>query len=142
MTHEEKETWIFLVVSVSTFACYLVWLIAQVLGTPAAEIAYVTPMLWAIGSAIATAIMGNIALSLTAPKAGKQRDGRDREIQRYGDYSGQFLVNIAGLAVVVMSMLRVDHFWIANTMYFAFVGTALITSVVKLRSYRTGFDPC
>ena len=142
MTREERETWVFLIVSVSAFACYVVWLIAQVFKTPAAEIAYVTPMLLAIGSAIATAIIGNIALSITAPKAGNKRDQRDREIQRYGDYSGQFLVNIAGLAAVVMCMLRVDYFWIANTIYCAFVGTALITSVVKLRSYRTGFDPC
>lgn len=142
MTREEKETWVFLVVSVSAFAWYLVWLIAQIFNTPAAEIAYVTPMLWAIGSAIASAIIGNIALSITAPKAANQRDQRDREIQRHGDYSGQFLVNIAGLAVVVMCMLRLDYFWIANTMYFAFVGTALITALVKLRSYRTGFDPC
>lgn len=142
MTREEKETWVFLVVSVSAFAVYSVWLIAQVLGTPANDIAYIAPMLWAIGSAIVASIIGNIALSLTAPKAANTRDQRDREIQRYGDYSGQFLVNIAGLAAVVMCMLRVDYFWIANTIYFAFVGTALITSVVKLRSYRTGFDPC
>jgi DMSO reductase anchor subunit len=141
MTYEEKNTWIFFLVLVAIFGFYLIWLISQIFSIPTAKIAYAIPMLLTMGIAIVATILGNILIAIAAPKEAHKSDERDKEIGRYGEYSGQFLVNIAGLAVVIMCMLRLNHFWIAHTMYFAFVGASIISSVVKIRSYRQGFYP-
>jgi hypothetical protein len=141
MTYQEKGTWIYFLISVAAFGLYLIWLIAQILSIPATTIDYIAPMLWAIGGAIIANIIGTILIAIAAPKEADKSDDRDREIERYGEYRGQFLVNIGGLAVVIMSMHKLNHFWIAHTMYFAFVGSALISSVVKIIAYRQGFYP-
>ena len=36
-------------------------------------------------------------------------------------------------------MLRVDQFWIANTLYMAFILSAITESVVRIVAYRRGF---
>jgi hypothetical protein len=141
MTYEEKGTWIYFLVSLAAFGIYLIWFTAQILSVPATTIDYVAPMLWAIGGAVVAQIIGTILIAIAAPKEADRRDDRDREIGRYGEYRGQFLVNIGGLAVVIMCMLKLNHFWIAHTMYFAFVGSALTSSVVKIIAYRQGFYP-
>ena len=38
----------------------------------------------------------------------------------------------------LLTLAEFDYFWIANAMYFAFVLSALIGSVVKLVAYRRG----
>jgi hypothetical protein len=142
MGYEEKESWIFLLVLVVAFGCYSAWLIVQVLSIPLTSISYIVPMLLAIGGVIISTIIGNILITITNMRDTNKTDQRDREIRRYGDYSGQFLVNIGGLAAIIMCMFEVGHFWIAHTIYFAFVGAAFITSVVKILAYRRGFYPC
>lgn len=141
MTHEEKWTWVFLSTAIIAFIAYCIWLTSQSSSTPLTEIAYVSPMLLAIGSAIISTIFGEILIAATAPK-GKKRDARDQEIIKEAEHSGQFLVTIGGMAVVIMAMLKLNHFWIAHTMYLAFVGSAIITSVVKIIYYKKGFYPC
>jgi hypothetical protein len=139
MTYEEKSTWIYFFVLVGTLGGYLIWLISQIFNTPTSEIAYTIPMLLAIGTAVVATILGNILIAIAAPKEAEKRDERDKDIGRHGEYRGQFLVNIAGLVVIVMCMFKLDQFWIAHTMYFAFVGSSIISSVVKILSYRQGF---
>ena len=141
MNYEEKGTWVYFLVSLSAFGLYLIWLIAQILSIPATTINYVVPMLGAIGGAIIAHITGTILIAIAAPKEVGKQDERDREIDRYGEYRGQFLVNIGGAVVLGMCMLRIDYFWIVHVMYFAFVGSALTSSVVKIISYRQGFYP-
>ncbi len=142
MTYEEKWTWMYGLISIVAFGWYLVWLLGQAFGIAPTQITYVVPMIAAIGSAVLASIVGNILIALAAPKEADKRDQRDQEIQRHGDYSGQFMVNLGGLAVLIMCMLQLNHFWIAHTMYFAFVGSAIVSSVVKIISYRQGFAPC
>jgi hypothetical protein len=139
MTYEEKNTWIYVLVLAVTFGVYLIWLISQILSSSASEIAYSIPMMLAIGAAVVATVLGNILIAIAAPKEADKRDERDKEIGRHGEYSGQFLVNIAGLVVIVMCMFKLNQFWIAHSMYFAFVGSSIISSVVKILSYRQGF---
>ncbi|MER3442838.1 MAG: hypothetical protein C4333_01410 [Meiothermus sp.] len=141
MTYEEKGTWVFLVVSVAAFVGYLAWLVGQLLGTPPAEIAYAHPMLWAIGGAAVASILGRLLIVVAAPREAGKSDQRDREIQRFGDHGSRFFVDVAGIAALVMALLELDHFWITNTLYFGFVGTALVALVVMIVSYRRGFYP-
>ena len=44
-----------------------------------------------------------------------------------------------GLAALVLAMLQVHWFWIANAVYLCFVLSAILTSLVKLSAYHRGF---
>jgi hypothetical protein len=43
-------------------------------------------------------------------------------------------------AALAMSLAELDHFWIANVIYLAFVLSAIIGSVAKIFAYRRGFQ--
>jgi hypothetical protein len=140
VSQEEKITWFNL--SVVAIAClvYSLWLLGQ-LGKPRADILYATPMLAAIGGAAIAAIIGNIALGITAPKNMPKLDQRDLEIRQHSEFNSQFVVNIAGLVVLVMCMYKFDYFVIAHTLYYSFVANALLGAIIKLFAYRQGFYP-
>ncbi len=140
MSQEEKITWFNL--SVIAIACFIysLWLMSQ-LGKPSAEILYATPMLAAIGGASVAAIIGNITLSITAPKNMPKLDQRDLEIRQHSEFNSQFVVNIAGLVVLVMCLYKLDYFVISHTLYYSFVANALLGAIIKLVAYRQGFYP-
>jgi cell division protein FtsW (lipid II flippase) len=97
-------------------------------------------MLWTIGAAIAASIVGHIVVAIAWPKDADKKDQRDKEINRFGDYIGQSFVVIGAVAALVLSMAEVDHFWIANVIYLAFVLSALLGSTAKIVAYRRGFQ--
>lgn len=141
MSFEEKNTWIYAVVTVGAFAAYLATILGRAQGTPLAEVPYVGAMLWAIGGAIAASIVGRIVVAIAWPKDADKSDQRDKEINRFGEYIGQSFVVIGGVAALVLSMAEVDHFWIANAVYLAFVLSALLGATAKIVVYRRGFQP-
>lgn len=126
MPNEEKNNWIMLVLAVVSSATYAIW--ALTTGQ------YVIPM-------IAT-ILGSIVLSILlhiffAPRIGK-RDVRERDIHRFGEYTGFGFITAGALAAMVLALLDVDGFWIANAVYVAFILSAVVGSIAKLVAYRTG----
>ena len=70
-----------------------------------------------------------------------QKDQRDREIHRFGEYIGQSFVVIGGVAALVLAMAEADHFWIANAIYLAFVLSSVLGCAAKIVAYRRGFQP-
>jgi len=141
MSSEEKSAWIMLVVPVVAYATYLAIILGRADGTPLAEVSYVSTILWTIGAAIAASIVLHIVVAIASPKDAGKKDERDREIYRFGEYTGQSFVVIGGVAVLIMAMAEVDYFWIANAIYLAFVLSAILGSVAKLVAYRRGFQP-
>jgi hypothetical protein len=137
MSYEEKLTWAFLWVTAVAFVGYVLWLLSQV-GIQPSQIAYVVPMLVAIGIAIVASIVVNILISVTQST---KRDERDREIERYGGYHSQFVIELSAMAAVGMAMAKLEHFWIAHLLYVALVGDALLSSAIKIVLYRKGFVP-
>lgn len=73
-------------------------------------------------------------------KGADKSDERDREINRSGEYIGQSLVAIGGVAALGMSMAELSHFCIANSIYLAFMLSALLGSAVKVVAYRRGLQ--
>jgi len=140
MSFEEKNTWIYAVVSVGAFAVYLVTILGRAEGIPFDEVPYVGPMLWTIGGAIVASIVGTIAISIVWSDEADKKDERDREIGRFGEYIGQSFVVIGALAALVLSMAEVGYFWISNAVYLAFVLSALLASTAKIVAYRRGFQ--
>ena len=139
MSFEEKNVWIYAMVTVGAFGAYLVTILGRAQGTPLTEVPYVGAMLWTIGAAIAASIVGRIVVAVAWPKDADKKDQRDKEINRFGEYIGQSFVVVGAVAALGLSMAEVDHFWIANAVYLAFVLSALLGSTAKLVAYRRGF---
>ncbi|MDG4797901.1 hypothetical protein [Micromonospora sp. WMMD1082] len=138
MSAEEKRAWIYAVVAVGVSAVYFVTVLSQVPGADVAQIAYVRPMLTAIGAGIALGIVASIAAAVVSPREADRTDERDRQIHRLGEYVGFYVMSIAAIVPLALTMAGVAHFWIANTLYLAFVLAALASSIVKIVSYRRG----
>jgi hypothetical protein len=83
----------------------------------------------------------HIAVTIGTPCEAGQKDQRDREIHRFGEYVGQSFLVIGGVAALAMAMAELNHFWIANVVYLAFVLSAILSSLTKIVVYRLGFHP-
>ncbi|WP_394939716.1 hypothetical protein [Psychromicrobium sp. YIM B11713] len=140
MPHHEKSAWIMGILALLGYLSYLLLVLPQTARTPLPEVEYVPAMLCTIGGAIIVAILLNITMSALTPRAELQRDSRDREISRFGEYTGQAFVVIGAVGALLLAILRVDQFWIANLVYLAFVLSALLSSIAKIVGYRRGFQ--
>ena len=67
------------------------------------------------------AIVGRILVEIVSPSESTRGDIRDKEIDRLGERVGNSFVVIGGVGALVLAMLDVDRFWIANTIYLGFV---------------------
>lgn len=141
MSLEEKRAWIFLLVTICAYTAYVVIVLGRAGEAPLPGVAYAATMLWSIGGAIVAAITLNIAAAIASPRDAGKTDQRDREIHRFGDYIGQSFVILGSTAALIMAMAELRHFWIANTIYLAFVLSAILGSTAKLVAYRRGFQP-
>ena len=138
MTFDEKNAWAFGIIAVLTYAAYAIWVLGQAREMPLVEVAYVWPMITAIVAAIILGIVATIVISILRPSEAGVRDERDREISRRGEQTGQSMVVIGALAVIVLAMIEAPYFWIANAMYLAFVLSAVLGTLTKIAGYRVG----
>lgn len=142
MTFEEKNTWIFAFVAFCSYGIYVAVILGRAPGIPLHQVAYVAPMLWAIGGGVVASIAGCIVVACLWPKECGKKDVRDREIGRLGDYVGQSFAVIGGVAALGLSMAEAAHFWISNVVYLGFVLSALLGSATKIVAYRRGLQLC
>jgi hypothetical protein len=138
MTHEEKRSWILLVVAVVAYGSYLALVVSQFGSTDPADVSYQAALLWTVGGAIAASILIDIAVDIATPKTPREKDVRDREIGRFGESMGQAFVVIGAVAAMLMAMADWDGFWIANVIYLCFVLSAVVSSIAKIVAYRGG----
>ena len=140
MALEEKRAWIMALVVACTYAVYAVIVLSRAGDGPLTEVPYVATLLWTIGTAIVVTIVLSVAAEAVTPKDSRKKDERDREIERFGEYTGQSFTAIGGVSVLVMALAEVDHFWIANALYLAFALSSLLASVTRIFAYRRGFQ--
>lgn len=140
MSFEEKRAWIMAVVTVGAYAIYVNIILGRAGSGPITEVPYIPTLLWSIGGAIAATIVLHIVFAVVSPRDADRKDQRDREINRFGEYLGNSFVMIGGVAALVMSMAEMNHFWIANAIYLAFVLSAILGSAAKIFAYRRGFQ--
>jgi len=93
-----------------------------------------------MGAVVDAAIVAHIVVGIASPKDIDKKDQRDREIYRPGEYVGQHFVAIGAVAALGLSMAELNHFWIANVIYLAFVLSTLLGSAAKVVAYRRGFQ--
>ena len=141
MSYDEKNTWIYGVVVVVSYAIYVVVILGRADGGPLVDVAYVAPMLWCIGGAILASIVGSMVVMAAKPDEADKRDERDREINRFGEFVGQSFVGVGAVLALILAMTEAEYFWIANAVYVSFVCSALLATVTKVIGYRRGFQP-
>jgi hypothetical protein len=148
MTIDQKSIGVQLVVMPLVCIAYFAVVLTRLADAPVDEISWVVPMIWAMGAVIVGVIVGTIATAIgtyvRAEARGEEAalengDVRDKEIERLGDRKSQTFASLGSLAVIVLAMARVDHFWIASAVFFAGTIGAVSGNVVKLRAYRRGF---
>jgi hypothetical protein len=96
-------------------------------------------MATAIVVSIVLFIVATIAITIASPADADKADQRDKDIDRHGELTGYYVIAAGCLPVVILAMVKADHFWIANAMYLTGVAGALVSSVVKIVAYRRGF---
>ena len=138
MSFEEKGTWVYVVIAATLSLAYFAIVLGQLPRTPADEIAFQVPMLVAIGVAIGLTIGANILIAVMAPDDAGKRDQRDKDVNRYGEYVGGLVLGVAAIVPFLLALAEADHFWIANTIYLAFVMSTIAGSIVKIVAYRRG----
>ena len=138
MSALEKRAWIRLGTAIAAYATYLALILIRDDGGQLAEVSYVPALLWTIGGAIVASIVLDILVSIASPREAGRADQRDREIARFGDTVGQSFVVIGGVAALLMALLELPYFWIANAVYLAFVLSAVLGGIARLVAYRRG----
>ena len=140
MSVSEKRAWIMVIVATVAYATYLAIVLGQAGGRPLAAVSYQWTLLWSVGGAILSSILLDILSSSFAPKSAAEKDQRDREINRLGDYIGQSFLVIGAVTALILALIEVAPFWIANAIYLGFVLSAIVGSVAKIIAYRRGFQ--
>ncbi|MFC7722758.1 hypothetical protein [Nonomuraea recticatena] len=138
MSFEEKRAWIYAAIAAGVPVIYFALILRQIPTTDVTQIAYVGPMLAAIGGAIAANIITTIAAALASPKEADKKDERDKQINRLGEHIAFYVMSILALIPLGLTMAESAPFWIAHTLYLAFVLSALTSSIVKIVAYRRG----
>ncbi|MFE4226764.1 hypothetical protein ACFRJ8_02615 [Arthrobacter sp. NPDC056886] len=141
MSFEEKSAWIMGVLAAATYAVYLAVVFGLAGTMPLADVPYVAPLLWTVGASIGLSIVLHLVTRALSAKDAGMKDQRDKEIYRFGEYIGQSFLVAGAVAALLLAMAELDHFWIANVIYLAFVLSAILGSVAKVVAYRRGFQP-
>jgi type VI protein secretion system component VasK len=140
MAFVEKSNWVVLVVAVATLAVYGTWTLTQALGKPVAEIGWVQPMIYSIVAFVVLNVVGNVIAAATNPKEADKSDQRDKEINRFGERVGNYLIIAGSCVALVLTMAAADRFWIGNAIYFAGILAAMGASVTKIAAYHGPFQ--
>ncbi len=141
MTFREKTQWVVLVVGVATLVVYLAVVVPQVLEKPVAEVDWVQPMLVAIVVFVVANVAGNVLAAASDPREADRHDERDREIDRYGERVGSWLVIAGAIVALGLAMAGIDQLWIANAIFLGGLAGALLSSVTKIAAYHGSFQP-
>ena len=138
MSFEEKGKWLYAVIAVVLPAIYFATIIPQLSDTAVADIEYQGPLLLTIGAAIVLTIAGMIVIGISSPDDAGTSDQRDKEIDRFGEYVGGFVLALGMIVPFALALAEFQQFWIANAMYLAFSLAAVVGTTAKLVAYRRG----
>jgi hypothetical protein len=139
MAFEEKSAWVYAAISIAFPVIYFAIVLGQLPRVAAVDIEYRIPLVAVVVGAIVLTIAAHIVLAVAAPEDAGMRDQRDKDIYRYGEYVGGLVTSIAAVVPFILTVAEVEHFWIANTIYLAFVLGAASGSIAKIVAYRRGF---
>lgn len=140
MAFLEKSNWVVLLVAVATLVTYGGTVASQALSKPVAEISWVQPMIYSIVGFIVANVVGNVIAAASNPKEADKKDQRDKEIDRFGERVGNYLLIAGSCVALVLAMAAADRFWIGNAIYLAGILGAMGASATKIAAYHGPFQ--
>ncbi|WP_042388239.1 hypothetical protein [Streptacidiphilus melanogenes] len=141
MAFEEKRAWILGLVSLVSYAVYLLLVLGRSGGGELAHTPYVSALLWTVAGSILASVALSILVAVADREGGGGKDQRDREIHRFGMHVGQGAVVLGSVCGLLLALARCDQFWIANALYLGLVLSAVLGSTARIAAYRWGFQP-
>lgn len=138
MSYEEKGVWAYLVASAGAYLVYLAIVGDRLARTPVAQVPYVAVLLWTIGASVVASTVVRTLIETARPSESRKSDVRDKEIYRFGEYASRWFIVAGAGAALILAMVKVDYFWIANVIYLGFMLWAVAGSVLRLLAYRRG----
>lgn len=137
MSFEEKSIWIQLVVAIGVYVSYLAVVLAQAGGIPLSEVPYRRPLITAVIIGIVVTIVAHIVIAILSRERNK-RDERDAHINRFGESVRAGVLSVTTLVPLGLAMAEFAHFWVANSLYLAFIVADLAAQSTKIVGYRRG----
>ena len=138
MSSGQKGVWIELAVAIVTYVVYAIVVLGEVGRSSWATVPYAPLMLWAIGASVVATVIVRTVVAAIAPKDADKRDVRDKQIYRFGEYTGHWVLVAGAIAALLLAIIKVDYFWIANEIYLAFFVSSVLAAVAKLSAYGRG----
>lgn len=138
MSFQEKSTWIMMVIMLAVYGWYFAVVFGQVAEADLGQIAYQGLMLATVLALVVLAAVSHIMVAVADPKGADKADVRDREINRYGEYIGGYVLGAGALGALALAMLEFDQFWIANAILASLVLSELVSLGTKIVLYRRG----
>lgn len=138
MSFQEKSAWAMFAIMLTVYGWYFVVLFDRLGDQELREIAYRGMLLTTVLALGFLAIVSHIVLAVVNPKDAETADVRDREINRFGEYVGGYVLGAAAFFALVMAVLETDHFWIANVILAGMVMSELVSLGTRLVLYRQG----
>ena len=136
MPFPEKTNWVALLVAVPTLVVYAALVVPQVISRPLAEVEWVPPMLGAILVVLVANVVGNVLAAVSNPREADQSDERDREIDRFGERLGNWLIAFGAIGGLALAMRMAHPFWIANAIFLGFIAASIVSAIAKIAAYR------
>jgi p-aminobenzoyl-glutamate transporter AbgT len=145
MSYEERNAWVFAGVSILTGIYYLSTMLGGDPSVPLVARDWKTAMLTTIGGGIVVTIVLSIAVNIVfgivSGDTKTTSDIRDRQINRFGDYVGHSFVIIGAVGALILLMLDMPSFWVAQAIFLGFFASGCLSSIARIASYRFGFSP-
>lgn len=138
MSFHEKSAWAMFAIMLAVYGWYFVVLFDRLDDQELREVAYRGMLLTTVLALVFVAIASHVVLAVINPKETERADVRDREINRFGEYVGGYVLGAAAAVALFMAVLETDHFWIANMILAGMVLSELVSLGTRLVLYRRG----
>ena len=119
---------------------YLFRILPQIGTVPVDEIAWKWPMVIAMVIFVVLLVISAVRMAISDPSVRDENgvidDERDRDIERRGDAWGGHAMHAVAFAALVLAMLDVHGFWIAQTLFVGGMLAGLASIGVKILAYR------
>lgn len=138
MTFQEKSTGATLVAMVAAYSVYWIVLSAAADSTPLTDVPFVGPLIVMTVVLVVLIIGAHVLLAMASPRTAGNEDERDRLIELRGGEVGGVVLGVAVFAAILLVIVDVDRFWLANSLLAGLVLAELAESLTKLVLYRRG----
>jgi len=138
MPFEEKSTIATTTAMAIAYGLYFAVVARWAATTPAADIVYQPLMVLTVVALVALLVLGQVVIALSDPAEAGQRDERDRLIGLRGSTLGGYVLAVGVFLALVMAMVRMDQFYIANVLLLWWVLAELTSGIARIVQYRRG----